>query len=108
MLFLSILAGLGAQAFAWAGVSDRKWILFCMLIAAVLASVSLLKIFVGQTDSVFRFAAVMYGVAFLLTGTLFFFAKGQLRWHLLRWILITAAVGVDVFFTGRLILITLP
>lgn len=104
MLFFSILAGLGAQAFAWAGESDRKWILFCMLIAALLGGVCLLKTYTGQAGSSFRFSAIMYGIAVLMTGTVFFLAKGKLRWHLFRWILIGAAVGIDIFFSGRLLL----
>lgn len=107
MLFLSLLAGLGAQAFAWAGISDRKWIFFCMLIAVLLGGICLLKAFTSQSENLFRLSASMYGTAWLMTIAAFFLAKGNLRWLLFRWILIAAAVGVDILFTGRLLLTSL-
>jgi hypothetical protein len=103
MLFVSILAGLGAQALAWAGTADRKWILLCMLIAALLGGLCLAKAWFGQ-DRGFLFSAGMYGISFLMTAILFFLVRAQLRWHLFRWILIAAAAGLDLFITGRLML----
>lgn len=103
MLFLSILSGLGAQAFAWAGTADRKWILFTMLIAALLAGVCLWKGWHGQ-ERALLLPAAMHGIGVLLTGILFLLVKTQLRWHLFRWILIAAAAGLDLLLTSRLIL----
>lgn len=107
MLFLAVLGGLGAQAFAWGGASDRKWILICTSMALLLAGVCLLRITMGRAGANLRLSAGMYGLAALTTGIIFFIARGQLRWHLFRWILIGGAIGVDVFFSGRLILASL-
>jgi hypothetical protein len=103
MLFLSILAGLGAQTLAWAGSADRKWILLCMLLAALLGGLCMAKAWFGQNRG-YLFPAGMYGIAFLMTAILFFLIRAQLRWHLFRWILIGTAAGLDLFITGRLML----
>jgi hypothetical protein len=103
MLFLSILAGLGAQTMAWAGPTDRKWILFCMLIAALLGGICLTKAYFGQ-DRSFFFPAKMYGIAFLTTTSLFFLVKLKLSGRLLQWILIVTAIALDLILTGRIVL----
>ncbi len=104
MLFFSVLAGLGAQAFAWAGASDRKWVWICMLLAIVLLGICLVKILLNQqTVGMFRLWAILYAAACLMTSVVFLLARRQIRWHLFRWILMTGAVGADLFLAGRLI-----
>lgn len=105
MLFISVLAGLGAQAMVVAGPADRKWILACGLLAAFLTAIGGLFFILSRPDGKsFRLPTFMYGITLLSTGTLYLLCTWQIRWPLLRWILIGTALGIDLFYTGRLIM----
>ena len=99
MLFLSVLTALGIDGMASAGRADTKWILACVIVAAGLA----VAIFLAS----FRFggfcllSAIMYGIAAVLTGSIFFMAKGGLRLRPLRLIFLYTAAAVDIFIVAE-------
>ncbi len=101
MLFCSILIGLGTQAMAWAGQADRKWILVCTVIAAALAAATYYLSF--RFGSAYLEAAKMYTTAAVLMAGIFFMAKAQVRWHVLRWLLLCTALGIDILAGAKCI-----
>jgi hypothetical protein len=103
MLFLSILTALGIGGMASAGTADVKWILACVMAAAGMAVVMLLANFRFH-NNYFIQAALMYGIATVLTGSIFFIAKGRLRWHILRLIFLYTAAAIDIFITAEIII----
>jgi hypothetical protein len=104
MLFVSVLAGLGAQAMAVAGPADRKWILVCSLSAALFTAIGLVFIFSRPDGKAFRLPTLMYGITLLSTGILYLLCTRQIRLPLLRWLVIGTAFGANLFFSSRLIL----
>jgi hypothetical protein len=46
----------------------------------------------------------MYGIAAVLTGSIFFMARGGLRWRLLRLIFLYTASVVDIFIIAERII----
>lgn len=107
MLFLSVLAGLGMQAMAVAGAADRKWIFACLLLSALLTAVCVFLALVRPDGQAYRNPAWMYGLAFVSTGTVFLLCKFEVRFPLLRWIVLGAAVGADLFCCGRSLITSL-
>jgi hypothetical protein len=98
VMFCSILAGMGMQGLAWSGTADRKWILLdiafiagCAILTTILATSATAVISV-------KAAALMYWLSTVLLMTLFFIAKASVRWHILRWILLAAALAIDIVF----------
>lgn len=102
LLFGSILAGLGAEGLAWAGPSDRKWILLCAAVPAVF-SAACLYLWPGAT-SAYRDTAALYAAAAALAATIYFLTRANLRLHPLRWLIICAGIGVDIAFSAAKIL----
>ena len=104
VMFCAILAGLGMQGLAWSGTADRKWILLdiafiagCAILTTMLAT--------GQSAVIsVKAAALMYWLSVILLATLFFIAKASVRWHILRWILLSAAMAIDIVFGATLII----
>lgn len=107
MLFLSILAGLGAQAMAIAGPADRKWILACLLLAASLAVFCLFSALSRPEGQGYWAPAVMYGLSALSTGLIYGLCTQGIRLHALRWILLGGALGADLIYTSRMLLSSL-
>ncbi|RKY06983.1 MAG: hypothetical protein DRP65_11005 [Planctomycetota bacterium] len=101
MLSFSVLIGLGTQGLALAGPADRKWILFCLAAAAALAILTILA--AVKLPDAFGISAKMYGLACVLTGSIFFIAKAGCRWRLLRWVLLCAGLGIDILLGARFI-----
>ena len=101
VLFCAILAGLGMQGLAWSGSADSKWIFVCVLVAGLLGAVTLI---LGlKYDYSFMQAATMYGLAVVLSGSIFFVTRAQARWHLLRWTFMCAGLGIDIILGARVI-----
>lgn len=107
MLFLSVLAGLGAQAMVVAGPADRKWILACLLLAAFLAVFCFFFAFSRPDRHGYWTPAVMYGLSFLSIAAVYGLCTQQIRLHFLRWLLLTAALGADLFYTSRMLIASL-
>ncbi len=99
-LFLSVMAGLGIQAMAWAGKADRFWIGLCVLAALILAG---LNYYLSQSNlqtTAYHHAALLFlasaagvGIIFMLT------TKGfKLTW--LRWIILFGLCVYDIVMTS--------
>ena len=99
VLFCAILAGLGMQGLAWSGSADSKWILICVLVVGLLGIVTLV---LGlKYDRLYLEASRIYGVAVLLSGSMFFISRAQARWHMIRWTLLCTGFAVDILFGAR-------
>ena len=102
MLFLSVLTALGISGMAAAGSADTKWILACAITAAGMAIAMLLAGFKFGDDYILP--AVMYGIAGVLTGGIFFMAKARLRLSGLRMIFLYTTATVDILITAEKII----
>lgn len=40
--------------------------------------------------------AIMHGIAAIMMASIFFMARAQVRWHMLKWILLTTGIVIDV------------
>ncbi len=103
---LAVLAGVGLQGLIEAGTSDRKWLLAIALVLAALAVLTLMlaakyfQVIFGLADGYARLfveAAKMYLVGALAVGIVFFMAWKQLRFRWLRWAVLAAALGLDIY-----------
>ncbi|MCK5173252.1 MAG: hypothetical protein KAR47_07665, partial [Planctomycetes bacterium] len=94
MLFGAVLIGLGLQAFGWAAKPDSKWLLACMITAAVLASASYL--------AGYSYAAAMHALAALLAAAILCIANSKMRFRPLRWILIYALITADLLISAAM------
>ena len=97
-LYFSILIGLGMQGLVLAGQPDRKWILLCLIVAAVLALVTILPPF--RFPETFEASVEMYLIACVLMGSIFFTAKAGYRWHPLRWFFLCVGLGFDILLSA--------
>jgi len=100
-LYCSVLIGLGTQGLVLAGQADRKWIIFCLAVAAALAILTILA--AVKSPAAFGISAKMYGLACVLTGSIFFIAKAGCRWRILRWGLLCAGLGIDILLGAKFI-----
>ncbi len=116
MVWCAVLSGIGLQGLIEAGHADKKWILAAAIILGVLAIIALLmaaecfQVFLGQGDSrgrLFVEAAKIYLAGAIATGIIFFMARQNLRLHWLRWVLLCAALAVDIFFGAQYIVDTI-
>ncbi|MHC4949505.1 MAG: hypothetical protein ACYTEU_00755 [Planctomycetota bacterium] len=101
ILFLSLLCGLGFQAFLWAGKSDSKWVVICAAAASVLAAFSwgiTMSAFAGR---VVELTALLYGLAATALWILLAMIRLNLRWHWFKWALLTTAIIIDLLFSAR-------
>jgi len=112
VLCCSILIGAGMQGLALAGYADRKWILLAMAVSGILAIVTLLlatkyfQVFAGlgsEAAKLFTESAKMYILGTIATAIIFFLARTKLRVSVLRWILLSSAMAIDIFCSARFI-----
>jgi len=110
MTCCAVLSGIGLQGLIEAGYGDRKWILATAIVLAVLAIVTLLlaakyfQIIFGLADGYARLfveAAKLYLVGAVALAILYFMARQKLRLHWLRWAILCAALGIDIFLGAR-------
>jgi hypothetical protein len=112
MAWCAVLAGVGLHGLIEAGYADRKWILAAVIVLGALAIVALLlaakcfQVFLGLGDGYGRLfveAAKIYLLGALATGIIFVVTHMKLRLHWLRWALLVAALGLDIFLGARYI-----
>jgi hypothetical protein len=103
MLYAAVLTGLGMQGLAWAGASDRRWILVCTALVGVLAGVMLVLYATKEHRQEYQITGLMYAVGAVMTGCIFFLARSGLRWNLFRWVLLCGGVGIDIAYCARYI-----
>ncbi len=108
----SIIAGAGIDGLSLAGAADRKWILAAVIVMLSLSIVTLLlaskyfQTFAGLGAGCARLfveSARMYILGAVATGILFFMARAQKRLTFVRLILLSCAVGVDIFVCAQYI-----
>lgn len=112
VLCCSVLIGEGMQGLASAGFADRVWILVTTAIMAALSIVTLLlatkyfQTFLGLGAGyakLFTEAGKMYLLGAIVAAIIFFMIRAQLRMHLLRQLVLCAAMAVDIFIGARYI-----
>ena len=113
MLCGSVMIGAGMQGIVCAGVADRKWILTASAVMGTLAIATLLPaIKCFQTfaslgsgaERLFIETAEMYILGAVTMAVLFFVVRANLRMHVLRRILLCAAMGLDIFFSATVVI----
>ena len=109
---LSVLAGVGFQGLTDAGASDRKWVLAT---AAALGALSILMLMLaakyfqvkfGLADGYARLfvqTAKMYLMGAVAIMVVFIMALQQMRLKPLRWAVLGAALGIDIFLGATFI-----
>jgi hypothetical protein len=109
MLWCAVLCGIGLQGLIEAGPADRRWVLAAALLLGILAIVALLlsaggyKVFPGWGDGVDRLflrAAEIYLVGAGAVGFIYLLTRQSLRLHWLRWAILCAALGTDIFLSA--------
>jgi len=112
VLCCSVLIGEGMQGLASAGFADRVWILVTTAIMAALSIVTLLlatkyfQTFLGLGAGyakLFTEAGKMYLLGAIVAAIIFFMIRAKLRMHLLRQLVLCAAMAVDIFVGARYI-----
>jgi hypothetical protein len=107
---LSVIAGAGIDGLSLAGASDRKWILAAVIAMLSLAIVTLLlaskyfQTFLGLGADYARLfveSGRMYILGAIATGILFFMAGVQRRLTFFRLIVLSCAVGIDIFICAQ-------
>ena len=101
ILFLSLLCGLGFQAFLWAGKSDSKWVVTCAAAASVLAAFFAGIMITPFAGRVFGLTAIVYGLAATALWILLAMIRLNLRWHWFKWAILTTAIIIDLLFSAR-------
>lgn len=106
VLCCSVVIGVGIQGLVLVGCSDRKWVLLAGVSLGILAVVTLLlatkyfQVFWGLASEYARLlvgTAVMYILGAVALVIIFFMASTKLRGSALRWLILCAAIGVDIF-----------
>jgi hypothetical protein len=109
MVWCGILCGIGLQGLMEAGPADRRWVLAAAILLGILALVALLlsaggdKVFPGWGDGVDRLflrAAEIYLVGAGAVGFIYLLTRQSLRLHWLRWAILCAALGADIFLSA--------
>jgi hypothetical protein len=101
IVFLSVLCGLGFQAFLWAGKADTKWVLTCAAAATVLAAFTAGIMITPFAGRVFELSSIMYALAAAAIWILLALIRLNLRWPYFKWFILTAAITIDLLFSAR-------
>ncbi len=106
MLWCAVLCGIGLQGLIEAGPADKGWVLAAAVLLGILALVALVlaaqgfRVFPGSGDGerrLFLQAAEIYLVGAGATGIIYLVTRQNLRLHWLRWAILCAALGLDIF-----------
>ncbi|MBE0537744.1 MAG: hypothetical protein IH624_18950 [Phycisphaerae bacterium] len=99
MLFGAIVIGLGMEGLAWAGPSDGRWLLFC---AAATAIITAGCTYLGFTEgAIYHRTALLHAGGLLSVGVIYALTRAHLRLHPLRWMLLSAALALDILTSGK-------
>jgi hypothetical protein len=108
----SVLVGAGVQGLASAGFADRKWVLLISIIlgtfaiAALFLATKYFQIFLGlaaEYARLFTQTGKMYILGAVAVGIIFFIIRAKLRVTVIRLIILSAAMAIDIFFSARFI-----
>lgn len=109
-LCCSIFVGVGLQAMASAGRTDRKWLLLAAVLMGVLSIVTLLaatkyfQVFAGLASGYARLltqTARIYILGAIAAGIIFFIARANQRLSSLRKLVLSLALSIDLFYSAR-------
>jgi len=108
----SVLVGVGVQGLISAGFADRKWVLLASVVLGTFAILTLLlatkyfQIFLGlraKYARVFAETGRMYILGTVAVGIIFFIIRAKLRIAVIRQIILSAAMAIDIFFSARFV-----
>jgi len=100
------------QGLASAGFADRKWVLLISIILGTFAIVALLlatkyfQIFLGlgaEYARLFTQMGKVYILGAIAVGIIFFIIRAKLRLTVIRQIILSAAMAIDIFFSARFV-----
>lgn len=100
ILFLSVLCGLGFQAFLWAGKADTKWVVICATAATALAAFSAGIMITPFAGRVFQLTATLYGLTAAAIWILLALVRLNLRWTWTKWAILTTAITIDLLYSA--------
>ncbi len=109
MLWCAVLCGIGLQGLIEAGPADRRWVLAGAILLGILAVLALVlaaggfQAFSGLgagMDRLFLQTAEAYLIGAGAIGLVYLLTRQSLRLHWLRWAILSAALGVDIFFSA--------
>jgi len=112
VLCCSVIIGAGIQGFALAGFADRKWLLITTAICAAFAVTAMFlatkydNSFAGFGTKYARLltqTAKLYLLGAIATGIIFFMARAKLRLAVLRLVILSLAMAVDILFCASMI-----
>ncbi len=106
MLWCAVLCSIGLQGLIEAGPADKGWVLAAAILLGILAVIALLlaaggfRAFKGLGNGdgrLFLQAAEIYLMGAGATGFIYLLTRQNLRLHWLRWTILCAALGMDIF-----------
>lgn len=107
-LYLSVLAGLGAQTLVWLGKADKHYLSLCIILSAglwLLAHILRLRgweTVSGGNENLGP--ASLYAIALVLFTSIYYMILGGFRWTQLRWGLLTLAFIADIFLCAKILI----
>jgi hypothetical protein len=103
ILFLSLLCGVGFQAMVSAGKADSKWVMTCGVFSSVLAAFfgAMAIRIIDPFRGTFEVTALMYGLTAAGVWITLFFIHAFPRQHTPRWLLLTAVMAIDLFYSAQ-------
>jgi len=108
----SVLIGTGMEGLICVGFADRKWVIGILVIMMGLAIAALLlasryfQTFLGlgaDYAKLFVQTAKMYILGSVTAAIIYFLAHAKLRVRCVRMVLLSLAMGIDIFFGARFI-----
>ena len=102
VLYCAVLIGLGLEGLVLAGTGDSRWVLIAAIFSALLASATLLLSF--TCDKTYLIAAKMHALGALAVFIIFFITRASASLHLLRLLILLAAIIIDMLITSAIII----
>lgn len=109
----AIMIGQGLEAITLAGFSDRRWILLAAAVSGLLSVLSAglvihcEKIIAGigeNSAQLFADTAMFYAFGAVALVVIFFMTRAAVRGRLIRQVILSSAVGLDIFIGARFII----
>lgn len=102
VMFLAVLAGVGFESVLLAGKSDARWVMACAIAASLAATffggLAYKRLIMG---GLLEWTGLMYAAGAVALWISFVFSLTGGRWTWTRWIVLTAAMVMDVVLSAR-------